>query len=168
MPVLRLCCHVFHFTNAVSQIPQPQIPSQSLTQTDILAHNTEPGARYHHQNSAATWICYVMINIVCTCFLFIFRSPVIESRNDPSKIDETTIEPPRNVSKITVLWFRNPKRDFITPHPQMYNKSKLCFEDFSKIFSLDTYWWTRAIQLSPNFWPWLFLWTLLHFYLFCI
>lgn len=69
-----------------------------------------------------TWICYVMINIVCTCFLFIFRSPVIESRNDPSKIDETTIEPPRNVSKITVLWFRNPKRDFITPHPQMYKQ----------------------------------------------
>lgn len=63
MPVLRLCCHVFHFTNAVSQIPQPQIPSQSLTQTDILAHNTEPGARYHHQNSAATSKLYM--NMLC-------------------------------------------------------------------------------------------------------
>lgn len=101
--------NVLHFKNAVSQIPQPQIPSQSLTQTDILAHNTEPGARYHHQNSAATlklymiMLCYDKLNIVCTCFSFIFRSPVIESRNDPSKIDETTIEP-RNVSKITFMF----------------------------------------------------------------
>lgn len=55
----------------MSQIPQPQIPSQSLTQADILAHNTEPGA----------------------------RSPVIESRNDPSKIDETTIEPRNDMTR---------------------------------------------------------------------
>ncbi|XP_061189809.1 uncharacterized protein LOC133197687 [Saccostrea echinata] len=48
----------------MSQIPQPNVPSQSLTQTDVLAHNTEPGS----------------------------RSPVIERKNDPVQINETRIE----------------------------------------------------------------------------
>lgn len=48
-------------------------------------------------------LCYDKLNIVCICFLFIFRLFVIESRNDFSKIDEIIIEL-RNVSKIIFMF----------------------------------------------------------------
>ncbi|XP_062584813.1 uncharacterized protein LOC134246462 [Saccostrea cucullata] len=68
----------------MSQVPQPNVPSQSLTQTDVLAHNTEPGS----------------------------RSPVIERKNDPVQINETRIETDQDKSHTAPSKRESQKTDY--------------------------------------------------------